>query len=143
MLSFQHRHVRQRRRRKTMEWKEGLDCRLRFRDATVDMCRCLLNSMALSLAFFSPILALRISAVPDIVSRTTHLQFLEVISVLVASALQLSFLCGALGREPSLLYTFSWTPSDEIIVFAKKPSLTLPRRLAIFSVGPHQGLCPH
>ena len=100
MLSLQRRLVRQRRHRKTLEWKEKLDHRLRFKDATLDMCRCLLDSITLSFTFFLPILTLGISAVPEIISQTTHFQSMEVISALLGAALLLSVLCGALGRKP-------------------------------------------
>jgi hypothetical protein len=100
MPSLQLRLVRQRRRRKTVEWKEKLDSRLRFKDATLDMCRCLLDAISLSFAFVSPILALAISAIPEFVSRTPHLQPMQVSAALLGMALQLSVLCGAIGREP-------------------------------------------
>jgi hypothetical protein len=112
MLSLQLKHVRQRRRRKTLEWKESLDSRLCFRDATLDMGRCLLHSIILSFAFVSPILAFGISAVPEIVARTSHLQSVQVVSTLLGTALQLSILCGALGREP---FIFVYLPEPCLI----------------------------
>ena len=73
-------------------------------DATLNMCRCLLDVISLSFAFVSPILALAISAIPEFVSRTPHLQPIRVFAALLGMALQLSVLCGAIGREPVLSF---------------------------------------
>ena len=138
MPLLQLRLVWQRQRHKTVEWKKKLASRLHFMDATLNMCRCLLDVISLSFAFVSPILALAISAIPEFVSRTPHLQPIRVFAALLGMALQLSVLCGAIGREPVLSFIL-----DPVWHCKQKPSLTLQLQPDMSLVGMCTGHCRH
>ena len=136
MPLLQLRLVRQRQRHKTVEWKEKLASRLCFMDATFNMCCCLLDVISLSFVFVSPILALAISAIPEFVSQTPHLQPIRVSAALLGMALQLCVLCGAIGCEPFLSFIL-----DPVWHCKQKPSLTLQLQPDMSLVGMCTGHC--
>ena len=102
MLSSQLKLVRQRRRLKTVQWKDRLDRHLRCYGEAKDIGQHLIHSVLLSFTYVSHLLATAISAVPEAVCQTS-LPSVNVIAAMTALAIQTAILCGALGREPDPL----------------------------------------